>query len=106
MYKIKFVHNMKWVKIIAICVLSILFAVLLTISIQQRKHIKVVEKVVKDQQVVIDSLLTVKRNSVTIQLNVTDKSVNKVYGRYNKGTIEMPSTKSYTLDVDSVKLFR
>jgi len=39
-----------------------------------------------------------------VDLYVTDKSVNKIYGRYNKGTITMPQERKYILEVDSVNM--
>lgn len=96
----------KWIKWLIRGVVSLLIVILLTVSISQGKHNKTLKNEVKHQQVVIDSLLKMERNSVEIQLFVTDKSVNKIYGRYNKGTISMPTEKSYTLEVDSVRLFK
>ena len=73
----------------------------LTFAIATSAHNRSLKKQVKRQERIIDSLLTLNRNSVAIQLYVTDKSVNKIYGRYNKGTIQMPHEKVYLLEVDS-----
>jgi len=73
----------------------------LTYAIATSSHNISLKRQVKKQEMVIDSLLAIRRNSVAIQLYVTDKSVNKIYGRYNKGTIQMPNEKIYLLEIDS-----
>ena len=39
-----------------------------------------------------------------VKLYVTDRSKNNIYGRYNKGTITIPTVKTYKLEVDSVRV--
>lgn len=80
---------------------SMLIIILFTVAIMQCNHNRTLKREVKVQQVTIDSLLTIDRTKVEIQLFVTDKSVNKIYGRYNKGTIQMPNAKTYYLEYDS-----
>lgn len=82
----------------AIVSVAITAAVCLSVS-NYRLH-----KQVAQQNEVIDSLLARRMKVVDIRLYVTDKSVNKIYGRYNKGQITMPSVKTYTLDVDSTSI--
>ena len=67
-------------------------------------HRRSLQKQVKEQSVIIDSLLQRRMTVFDVQLHVTDKSVNKIYGRYNKGTISMPQERKYILEVDSVSM--
>jgi hypothetical protein len=59
---------------------------------------------VKEQSVIIDSLLNRRMTVFDVQLNVTDKSTNKINGTYNKGTISMPQERVYKLEIDSVNV--
>lgn len=70
----------------------------------QQRHLKSLKTQVKEQGEVIADLL--KKESVVfeVSLNVTDKTRTNVYGRYNKGTITVPSTKTYVLEVDSTNV--
>lgn len=70
----------------------------------QRKHLKDVRTQCAEQSRVIDSLLTLDRTYFEVQLYVTDKSVSKVYGSHNKGTITMPSERTYKLVIDSANV--
>lgn len=90
-----------YIKIIILAFLSIVISTLLVFSICLKNHNLSLKKQIAQQDIIIDSLLSLDRSSVSIDLYVTDKSVNKIYGRYNKGTIQMPSTKTYLLEVDS-----
>lgn len=69
------------------------------------KHNKSLKKQVAEQSVIIDSLLKRKTYSFEVKLNVTDRSRNIVYGRYNRGTIWMPQEKIYELKIDSTSVF-
>lgn len=89
---------------IIIAVLGTALAVSVGIAAVQSSHLKSLKAQVAEQSAVIDSLLARRMTVFDVHLSVTDKSVNKVYGRYNKGTIEMPSTKSYVLEMDSVSM--
>jgi len=68
------------------------------------KHNKSLKIQVKEQSVIIDSLLKRKTYNFEVKLNVTDKSRNNIYGRYNKGIIEMPNLKTYMLQIDSTNI--
>lgn len=66
-----------------------------------QKRINEQSKIITRQGAVIDSLLQRREKFIDVQLYVTDKSSNKIYGRYNKGTIAMPQEKVYRLEIDS-----
>lgn len=57
-----------------------------------------------EQSKVIDSLLNRRIKAVDVQLYVTDKSKNTIYGKYNKGSIQMPQERKYILEVDSISI--
>lgn len=59
---------------------------------------------VQEQSKIIDSLLNRRIKAVDVELYVTDKSKNVIYGRYNKGTITMPQERKYILEVDSISI--
>ena len=93
-----------WLKILiaavlasAVCVMSVLYA-------ESHKHVKTLKAQVTEQSAIIDSLLKRRMTLLDVELYVTDKSVNKIYGRYNKGTITMPQERKYILEVDSVNM--
>lgn len=93
-----------WLKILiaavlasAVCVMSVLYA-------ESHKHVKSLKAQVTEQSAIIDSLLKRRMTLMDVDLYVTDKSVNKIYGRYNKGTITMPQERKYILEVDSVNM--
>lgn len=75
-----------------------------TTATLEGSHRRSLAKQVKEQSAVIDSLLKRDQPLFDVQLYVTDKSVNKIYGRYNKGTISMPQERRYILEVDSVNV--
>lgn len=93
-----------YLKIIIYAAIAVAIATLLAVSISQGKHIKSLKIQVTEQSAVIDSLLKRRMTVFDVTLNVTDKSTNKIYGRYNKGSIIMPSNKSYVLELDSVSM--
>lgn len=93
-----------YLKIIIYAAIAVVIATLLAVSITQGRHLKSLKIQVTEQSAVIDSLLKRRMTVFDVTLNVTDKSTNKIYGRYNKGTIQMPSTKSYVLELDSVSM--
>lgn len=93
-----------WIKILiaavlasAVCVMSVLYA-------ESHKHVKTLKAQVTEQSTIIDSLLARRMTVFDVQLHVTDKSHNTIYGRYNKGTIYMPQERKYILEVDSVNV--
>lgn len=67
-------------------------------------HRRSLARQVKEQSVVIDSLLKRDQPLFDVDLYVTDKSRNTIYGRYNRGTINMPQERRYILQVDSVNV--
>ena len=82
---------------------ALVIAVSLTVGIAEGAHRRSLQKQLKEQSVIIDSLLHRPKALMDVQLYVTDKSVNKIYGRYNKGFITMPQERKYILEVDSVR---
>ena len=94
------------IKVAAYFLVVLIIGVLFTFSVQSQKHVKTLKNHVVQQSVVIDSLLNRRMTVFDVQLNVTDKSKNNIYGRYNKGTIEMPSVKSYKLEIDSLTMIK
>ena len=93
-----------WIKAVIYAVIAVVMTALSTTAALQGKHLKDVRSQVAEQSRVIDSLLTIRRNYMNVDLHVTDKSISKVYGSYNKGTITMPSVRTYKLEIDSVSL--
>ena len=93
-----------YLKIIIYAAIAVVIATLLAVSITQGRHLKSLKIQVTEQSAVIDSLLKRRMTVFDVTLNVTDKSTNKIYGRYNKGSIIMPSNKSYVLEMDSVSM--
>lgn len=92
------------IKSIIYCIIAILLVSLITLTTCLSVSNARLQKQVEHQNAIIDSLLARRMKVMDVDLYVTDKSVNKVYGRYNKGQITMPSLKTYTLDIDSVSL--
>lgn len=93
----------KWSWIL-IAVMAVVASLAITAASLEGNHRRSLAKQVKEQSVVIDSLLKRDRPLFDVQLYVTDKSTNKIYGRYNKGTISMPQERRYILEVDSVNV--
>lgn len=91
------------IKYIIYAAAALALAVSITLAAATSGHNRSLKRQVKEQSRTIDSLLTIQRQSVNIQLYVTDKSTNKIYGRYNRGTIQMPSEKVYLLEIDSAQ---
>lgn len=93
-----------WVKIMIVALLSCAVAVMSTLYAESRKHVKTLKAQVAEQSTVIDSLLKRRMEYIDVELFVTDKSRNVIYGRYNKGTITMPQERKYILEVDSTSV--
>ena len=85
-------------------VLAVITSLAITIATLEGSHRRSLAKQVKEQSVVIDSLLKRKPTMMDVKLYVTDRSKNNIYGRYNKGTITIPTVKTYKLEVDSVRV--
>lgn len=58
----------------------------------------------EEQSRVIDSLLNRRMTVFDVQMHVRDQSKFTIYGKYNKGTINVPNERTYTLEVDSVNM--
>lgn len=93
-----------WIKTIIYAVIAVVITALSTTTALQGKHLKDCRSQVAEQSRVIDSLLAVKKTYFNVDLHVTDKSVSKVYGSHNKGTITMPSERTYKLVIDSMNI--
>lgn len=93
----------KWSWIV-LAVMAVIASLAITAASLEDSHRRSLQKQVKEQSVVIDSLLKRRMTVFDVQLHVTDKSHNTIYGRYNKGTISMPQERKYILVVDSVSM--
>ena len=58
----------------------------------------------EEQSRVIDSLLARRMTVFDVQLHVQDKSKFAIHGQYNKGTINVPSIRTYELVIDSTSI--
>ncbi|MBQ9435474.1 MAG: hypothetical protein IJU33_05035 [Bacteroidales bacterium] len=94
----------KWTWIL-MAVLAVITSLAITIATLEGAHRRSLAKQVKEQSVVIDSLLKRKPAMMDVKLYVTDRSKNNIYGRYNKGTITIPTVKTYKLEVDSLAIY-
>ena len=101
----------KWIKIVVIGITAILVVSMFTALVFQgrdnrhlRNRIQEQSEVIVHQAQIIDSLLARRMKVVDCHLSVTDKSRFNIYGRYNKGTINVPSDRTYTLSIDSANI--
>ena len=92
----------KIVKIIAYIILLSIIAILSALLSGTGKQNKILRNQVSEQSKVIDSLLTRRMTVYDITLNVTDRSTNKINGKFSKGIISMPQVRTYRLEIDSV----
>lgn len=90
------------VKAVIITLLVVGAVTLAVMYVRERKLSMLLEQQIEHQGVVIDSLLNRRMQYVDVELWVTDKSKNVIYGRYNKGNITMPQERRYILVIDSV----
>ena len=93
-----------WIKTIFYTIAAVAIATLIAISTGQHRHIASLKTQVAEQRTVIDSLLKRRMTVFDCQLYATDKSRSTIYGRYNRGTINMPQERTYTLVIDSTKI--
>ena len=93
-----------WIKILIVAVLASAVCVMSVLYAESHKHVKTLKAQVTEQSAIIDSLLKRRMTLMDVDLYVTDKSRNVIYGRYNKGTITMPQERKYILEVDSVNM--
>lgn len=91
-----------WIKVLIVAVLCGAVSTLAVWCHNQRKQIRQLTHRIDEQSEVIDSLLARRMKVFDVRLEVMDKSRTNVYGRYNKGTISVPSVKTYRLELDSV----
>lgn len=94
----------KIVKITLYVLIGLISIACLLSSVLVHNHNKSLIKQVDEQTKIIDSLLNRRMKVVDVELYVTDKSKNIIYGRYNKGSIIMPQVRKYILDIDSTKI--
>ena len=95
---------MNWIRAIIYVVLVGIIGILTVGFVLTQKQTKVQLDRIEQQDKIIDSLLARRMHVVDIHMQVTDKSKNNIYGRYNKGTITIPTQKTYTLDIDSLNI--
>lgn len=95
---------MNWIKAIIYVVLAAIIGILTVAFILTQQQVKQQAERIERQDIVIDSLLARRMHVVDIHMQVTDKSKNNIYGRYNKGTIMIPTQKTYMLDIDSLNI--
>lgn len=96
-----------WKTIIKVCIYAVLVGLIAVLSVsvaKDRKHIKSLQTQVLEQKTIIDSLLNKESIVFDVQLNVTDKTRLVVNGKGNSGTINVPSEKTYVLEVDSTNI--
>ena len=92
------------IRIIGYILLATALAVVSALYRGSIKTNKVKDARINEQSMLIDSLLKRKTYLFDVKLNVTDKSKNTIYGRYNKGHIFMPQEKIYKLEIDSTSI--
>ena len=93
-----------WIKIIIYAAVAVAMATMTATTILQARHISSLKNQVDEQHIIIDSLLKRRMTVIDCQLHVTDKSRFAIYGRYNKGTINVPNDRTYTLYIDSTNI--
>ena len=100
-----------WINIIIYIVLTATIAVMGAVINGNKKHVSAIKNQVvtlnnqvEEQAAIIDSLLKRRMTVFDVKLIVTDKSVNKINGSHNKGTISMPQERVYKLEIDSTKI--
>lgn len=90
-----------WIKIAIYAVLAAAVAIFCALYAESNKHVTSLKFQVEKQATTIDSLLKRRMTLFDVTLQVTDKSKNIMHGRYNKGTMNMPQERTYTLQIDS-----
>lgn len=88
--------------IYALCVCA-LTALSILYALTKKQNIVYAQRIER-QDVIIDSLIARKMHVFDVKMTVTDKSKSIVYGKYNKGQINMPTEKIYVLDFDTLSL--
>lgn len=96
----------KWIIIVAVYIAATT-STIAVISVQLKNKTEMcshLKEQTEEQSRVIDSLLNRRDKFIDVQLHVTDKSRFAIYGRYNKGTINVPNERRYELTIDSTKV--
>lgn len=93
-----------YLKIILYAAAVLITAVAVTFAVVTARHNRSLTKQVTAQSTIIDSLLARRMELIDVQLYVTDKSKNVIYGKYNKGHIYMPQERKYILKIDSTSV--
>lgn len=97
----------KWIIIAAAIYFAATACTIAILSVQLNSSKKVcanLQERTEEQSRVIDSLLNRRMTVFDVQLHVTDKSHFAIYGRYNKGTINVPNERRYELTIDSTNV--
>ncbi len=97
----------KWIIIAAAVYFAATTGTIAVLSVQLKNKTEMcshLKEQTAEQSRVIDSLLNRRDKFIDVQLHVTDKSRFAIYGRYNKGTINVPNERTYTLEVDSINM--
>lgn len=97
----------KWIIIVAAAYFAATTATISVLSFQLKSRTEVCNNLKEraaEQSRVIDSLLNRRMTVFDVQLHVQDKSKFAIYGSHNKGTINVPNERTYTLEVDSVNM--
>lgn len=92
------------IRIIIYVILSLVCCALAALFGLSQKQVKQQAKRIERQDIIIDSLLARRMHIFDVKMTVTDKSKSIVYGKYNKGNINMPTEKIYILDFDTLKI--
>ena len=93
-----------YIKIIICVIVTCLIAILSILYGLTKKQNVVYAKRIERQDIIIDSLIARRMHVFDVKMTVTDKSKSIVYGKYNKGNINMPTEKIYILDFDTLKI--
>lgn len=97
----------KWIWIILAGYFAATTATISVLSFQLKSRTEVCENLKErtdEQSRVIDSLLKRRMTVFDVQMHVRDQSKFTIYGKYNKGTINVPNERTYTLEIDSVNM--
>lgn len=97
----------KWIIIAAAIYFAVTACTISILSVQLNSSKKVcanLQERTEEQSRVIDSLLARRMTVFDVQLHVQDKSKFAIHGQYNKGTINVPSIRTYELVIDSTSI--
>lgn len=97
----------KWIIIAAAIYFAVTACTISILSVQLNSSKKVcanLQERTEEQSRVIDSLLARRMTVFDVQLHVQDKSKFAIHGQYNKGTISVPSIRTYELVIDSTSI--